>query len=141
MGNDMLMIFCSHASFLFVKAHNTPLTSHQDNLCPHAAQVTQQYLNQNNFNILPWPSMLADMNPIKHLWDRNEVDTRRQNRRFTRIVDMENAFVQAGQALPQRDVRTLSLSMRSLAHPLLTQSEDTQYIEGIICIFLNCNAH
>ena len=96
----------------FLNAHNNPMTFQQDNARPHAAHVTQQYLNQNNVNVLPWPSMSADMNPIEHLWDRIEVDIRRQNRRFARTIDMENALLQVWQAVPQRDVRTLCLSMR-----------------------------
>ena len=56
--------------------------------------------------------MSGDMNPIEHLWDKIEVDIRRQNRRFTRIDEMENALLQAWQAVPQRDLRTLCLSMR-----------------------------
>ena len=51
--------------------------------------------------------MSADMNPIEHLWDRIEVDIRRQNRRIARNIDMENALLQAWQAVPQRDMRTL----------------------------------
>ena len=96
----------------FLNTHNNVMTFQQDNARPHTAQVTTQFLNQNNINILPWPSMSADMNPIEHLWDRIEVDIRRQNRRFTRIDEMENALLQAWQAVPQRDLRTLCLSMR-----------------------------
>ena len=88
------------------------MTFQQDNARPHAAQVTQQFLNQNNINVLPWPSMSPDMNPIEHLWDMIELDIRRQNPRFRRIVDMENALFQAWQRVQQRDVRTLCLSMR-----------------------------
>ena len=51
----------------FLNTHNNPMTFQQDNARPHAAHVTQQYLNQNNVNVLPWPSMSADMNPIEHL--------------------------------------------------------------------------
>ena len=28
-----------------------------------------QFLNRNNVNVLPWPAVSPDMNPIEHIWD------------------------------------------------------------------------
>jgi hypothetical protein len=41
----------------------------QDNSRPHAARLTMDYLEQNNINVLPWPSKSADLNPIEYLRD------------------------------------------------------------------------
>jgi transposase len=36
----------------------------QGNARPHTARVTMDYLEQNNINVLPWPSKSPDLNPV-----------------------------------------------------------------------------
>ena len=36
---------------------------------PHVARLCRQFLNRNNVNVLNWPAVSADMNPIEHIWD------------------------------------------------------------------------
>ena len=40
-----------------------------DNGRPHVARICRQFLNRNNVNVLPWPAVSTDMNPIEHTWD------------------------------------------------------------------------
>ena len=42
----------------------------QDSARPHTVRVAMDYLEQNNNNVLPWPSKSPDLHPIKHLWDQ-----------------------------------------------------------------------
>ena len=40
-----------------------------DNARPQVARICRQFLNRNNVNVLPWPAVSPDMNPIEHIWD------------------------------------------------------------------------
>ena len=52
----------------FLQRHG-PVILMQDNARPHVARICRQFLNRNNVNVLPWPAVSPDMNPIEHIWD------------------------------------------------------------------------
>ena len=37
---------------------------------PHCTRIIEEYKNQKNIASLPRPSLLPDLNPIKHVWDK-----------------------------------------------------------------------
>ena len=52
----------------FLQRHGPTILMY-DNARPHVARICRQFLNRNNVNVLPWPAMSPDMNPIEHIWD------------------------------------------------------------------------
>ena len=51
----------------FLQMHG-PAMMH-DNARPHVARICRQFLNRINVNVLPWPAVSPDINPIEHIWD------------------------------------------------------------------------
>uniref|UniRef100_A0A672YIL4 Tc1-like transposase DDE domain-containing protein n=1 Tax=Sphaeramia orbicularis TaxID=375764 RepID=A0A672YIL4_9TELE len=84
----------------------------QDNACPHDARVTQDFLRDQRFNVLPWPAYSPDLSPIKHLWDQlgrcvaNRTPAP-QNRQEL-VTALEEEWVN----IPQDNIRRLVRSMR-----------------------------
>ena len=52
----------------FLQRHGPAILMH-DNARPHVARICRQFLTRNNVNVLPWPAVSPDMNPIEHIWD------------------------------------------------------------------------
>lgn len=50
----------------------------QDNAPIHTAIRTRQFLEQHQVQVLPWPSMSPDMNPIENVWALLKSDLSRQ---------------------------------------------------------------
>ena len=51
----------------FLQRHGPAILMH-DNARAHVARICRQFLNRNNVNVLPWPVVSPDMNPVEHIW-------------------------------------------------------------------------
>ena len=53
----------------------------------NARPVTANFLAQNNVNVLPWPALFPDKNPIERIWD--ELGQRaRTNHQINNVQDL-----------------------------------------------------
>ena len=52
----------------FLQRHGPAILMH-GNARLHVARICRQFLNRNNVNVLTWPAVSPDMNPIEHIWD------------------------------------------------------------------------
>ena len=82
--------FCSLKLFLSFKRHGPAILIH-DNARPHVARICRQFLHRNNGNVLPWPAVSPDMNPIEHIWDYLG---RKVRGKVHNLRDLENALIQ-----------------------------------------------
>ena len=98
-----------------------------DNARPHVASICRQFLNRNNVNVLPWPAVLPDMNPIKHIWDYLGRKVRARGN-VHNIRDLANALIQEWNNIPNVVIRRYIRSMRGrLAACINSRGSHTRY--------------
>ena len=82
----------------------------QDKARPHTARVTQQYLQQNDVHILPWPAYSPDLNPLEHLWDYLKRKIHSQN--IQKVDQLQATLVREWNAVQLNQIRRPVGSMR-----------------------------
>jgi transposase len=81
-----------------------------DNARPHRACIAQDYLQQEAIELLPWPAMSPDMNPIEHLWDYLGRKVNARTPKCQNIQELRTALVQERQ---QSSTQTEMLDSRN----------------------------
>lgn len=83
----------------------------QDNARPHTARVTREFLQERQIEVMEWPALSPDLNPIEHLWDM--LDRRIRNRPAApqTIQQLTDALLEEWERIPQEDIRRLIRSM------------------------------
>jgi hypothetical protein len=69
------------------------------------------YLEQNNINVLPWPSKSPDLNPIEHLWDELDKRVRQRQPPPQTLDQLHQILQQERRTIPRNNVRNLIESM------------------------------
>ena len=96
----------------YIQANHNAI-SQQDNALPHTAGLTTQYLQENNINVMDWPSKSPDLSPIEQIWDLLQLDRRvRQRPAQPRILrQLEQALCNEWQNIPVNMIRWYLRSM------------------------------
>ena len=98
-----------------------------DNARPHVARICRQFLNRNYVNVLPWPAVSPDMNPIEHIWDYLGRMVRARGN-VHNLRDLENALIQELNNIPNVVIRRYVRSMRGrLAACINSRGGHTRY--------------
>ena len=98
-----------------------------DNGRPHDARLCRQFLNRNNVNVLPWPAVSPDMNPIEHIWDYLGRKVRARGNE-NNLRDLENALIKECNNIPNVVIRRYVRSMRGrLAACINSRGGHTRY--------------
>ena len=82
-----------------------------ENARPRVARICRQFLNRNNVNVLFWPAVSPDMNPIEHIWDYLGRKVRGRGN-LHNLRDLANALIQEWNNIPNVVIRRYVRSMQ-----------------------------
>lgn len=109
-------------------AENPLLTFMHDNARPHTARASQQFLHEHNVEVLPWPPVSPDLNPIEHVWDMLGKRIRRRNVQPRSLNQLRNALLEEWENIPQNAINALVTSMpRRIAAVSAARGGHTRY--------------
>ena len=77
----------------------------------HTARFTRALLKVNRINVLPWPSLSPDLNPIEHIWD--VIGQRVRSRVPLNVRDLERFVVEEWNGVVQPTLNNYIEYMRS----------------------------
>ena len=97
-----------------------------DNSRPHVARICRQFLNRNNVNVLPWPAVSPDMNPIEHIWDYLGRKVRARGN-IHNLRDVENALIKEWNNIPNVVIRRYVRSVRGRLTSIEVATLDTDH--------------
>ena len=109
-GSDLEVRVLWYGVTLWAEGKQISILMH-DNARPHVARICRQFLNRNNVNVLPWPAVSPDMNPIEHIWDYLGRKVRARGN-VHNLRDLENALIQEWNNIPNVVIRRYVRSMR-----------------------------
>jgi hypothetical protein len=92
----------------FIARHRNRHTFQQDHARCHVARICNQFLAQNNINVLPWP----DLSPIEHLWDELDKRVHRHPQQPESMDQLRTALLEDWNNIPQARIQRLIASMR-----------------------------
>jgi hypothetical protein len=91
--------------FHFARYQNK--TFQQDNARAHTARATRDFLQQNNVNVMNWPALSPDLNPIVHLWDEIQRRLNEEQPSPTNAAELSVVFQRVWALIPMAFINRL----------------------------------
>ena len=94
-----------------------------NNVRPHRANVTNQYLEDATIVRMDWPARSFDMNPNKHAWDMLQKAISARPIQPTTVPQLRTALQKEWARLPQQQLGRLISSMRRRCQSVIDARE------------------
>ena len=129
----------------FLQRHVPAILMH-DNARPYVAMICGQFLNRNDVNILPWPAMSPDINPVEHIWDYlgRKVQARGNVHNLSAPSTMESPSILETSSSPISEVTTVTdINGQSATHGQIQDKNDNNIRKSAKnCLnFMHLNIH
>lgn len=92
----------------------------QDNARPHTARMTRDFLRERQIQVMDWPAMSPDLNPIEHVWDKLDRCIRKRPVPPQTLQQLSEALLEEWDNLPQQDIRRLIRSMQNRCQAVIS---------------------
>ena len=83
-----------------------------DNAPAHRANRTREFLQVSGINVLEWPAVSPDLNPIEHLWDHMKRVLRTTEPKPRSSDELWAVLLDIWNGINERTIESLTSSMR-----------------------------
>jgi transposase len=97
-------------SFNEQKHGNSALFQH-DNASIHRSRMTQQWLQEQEIDLMSWPALSPDLNPIENLWSVLARSVYEDNKQYHSIYELKMAILRCWEKISRGTIEKLILSM------------------------------
>jgi hypothetical protein len=100
----------------------------QDNAPIHTARSTMLWFKSKNINVMDWPALSPDLNPIENLWGILVRAVYADGKQYYTINDLKQAIIREWKKIAPQVLRNLVNSMPNRMYQLITlQGKKTKY--------------
>jgi transposase len=84
----------------------------QDNAAIHKSRYTMNWLQAQGIDVMDWPALSPDLNPIENLWGIMTQQVYEGGKQYNTKDELKKAVLAAWAAIPPKTLTDLTLSMR-----------------------------
>ncbi|KAH0818460.1 hypothetical protein GEV33_004331 [Tenebrio molitor] len=77
----------------------------------NTAGITRNFLQERGIQVMEWPALSPDLNPMEHVWDQLDRGVRKRRNPPLTIQELTQALIEEWESIPQESLRRLVRSM------------------------------